>query len=83
MNMHINMANEYGSLFARLSNVNAKIFVARFAPDRARTFFAEGRNFVCGQGHRDVRRNSAGTCPNSLKSANNRNNVQNASMGFI
>lgn len=39
MNMHVNIENEYARcLFARLSNVNAKIFreVVRFAPDRAR-----------------------------------------------
>lgn len=49
------------------SNVNAKIFDARFVPATAGAFSVEGRNFVRGQGRRGVRGNSAGTGTNSSK----------------
>lgn len=50
MNMHINIEDGRKVFFAGLSNINAKIFVARFALNE-HAFLAEERNFVCGQGH--------------------------------
>lgn len=85
MNMHINIKNEYGTqgAFLRDSRTLTRKYSLRGLRRTERAFVAAGRNFVCGQGHRGVSRNSTGAGSNLLKSASSTNNIQNALLGPI